>query len=194
MAQTRSPFCQLIVKLGSAAIRRVLQTFESIFHALRRGYTVENVISSGLGFGEILGSIMFANELYHPDLENDANRRIDATIEHMLANIQASITLSDLAKRAVLSVTRYSQLFKKKTGYSPIEYFSRLKIQHACHLLDATEWKIYAISQKVGYADPYYFSRVFHKIMGLSPLQYRRRGQRPDAIDRSITAPPRPGV
>ncbi|HUI72957.1 MAG TPA: AraC family transcriptional regulator [Spirochaetia bacterium] len=161
--------------VSETAEKRALQTFAAVFETLRRGYTVENVISSGLGFGEILGALMFANELFHPSLENDANRRIDLTIQHMLSAIEENLDLPQLSAKACLSVTHYSKLFKMKTGFSPIEYFTRLKVQHACHYLDSTDWKVYAISERLGYADPYYFSRVFHKVMGVSPYQYRTR-------------------
>ncbi len=171
----------LVLPVGGTAIKRAIQTFCAIFETLQRGYTAENVISSGLGFGEILGAIMFANESFHPDLENDANKRIDLTIQYMLSAIEDNLDLQQLSTKACLSVTHYSKLFKMKTGFSPIEYYTRLKVQHACHYLDSTDWKVYAVSEKLGYADPYYFSRVFHKVMGMSPYQYRTRHHRPSA-------------
>jgi AraC-like DNA-binding protein len=181
--------CNPILPVSETAGRRALQTFAAIFEALRRGYTAENLISTGLGFGEILGALMFANESFHPDLENEANRRIDLTIQHMLSAIECNLDLQQLSAKARLSVTHYSKLFKMKTGFSPMEYYTRLKVQHACHYLDSTDWKVYAISEKLGYADPYYFSRVFHKIMGVSPYRYRTRhhggdGEQREALSR----------
>ena len=143
----------LVLPVSETARNRAVQTFNSIFETLRRGYTAENLISSGLGFAEILGALMFANESFHPDLENDANRRIDLTIQYMLSAIEENLDLQQLSAKACLSVTHYSKLFKTKTGFLPMEYFTRLKVQHACYYLDSTNWKVYAVSEKLGYAD-----------------------------------------
>ena len=55
-----------------------------------------------------------------------------------------------------------------------MEYFIHLKIQRACRHLTLTRSSIKEISLTLGYSDQYYFSRIFHKVMGLSPLAYRR--------------------
>lgn len=49
-----------------------------------------------------------------------------------------------------------------------------LKIQQACALLDFTEIKINQVCYKVGIEDPYYFSRLFNKIMGMPPKEYKK--------------------
>ncbi|MCB0166075.1 MAG: helix-turn-helix transcriptional regulator, partial [Anaerolineae bacterium] len=66
-----------------------------------------------------------------------------------------------------------ARVFKKKTGYAPIDYFIRLKIQKACELLETTDQQVSEIGHSLGYPDIYYFSRLFKKVVGLSPRQYR---------------------
>jgi YesN/AraC family two-component response regulator len=56
-----------------------------------------------------------------------------------------------------------------------MEYFNQLKIQKACQYLLYTELRIQEIADKLGIADPFYFSRMFSKLMGMSPQQYRGR-------------------
>uniref|UniRef100_UPI00262A74C7 helix-turn-helix transcriptional regulator n=1 Tax=uncultured Alcanivorax sp. TaxID=191215 RepID=UPI00262A74C7 len=64
------------------------------------------------------------------------------------------------------------------TGQTPMQAFQRIKVSHACYLLDITEETVVQIAARLGYDDPYYFSRLFKKQMGVSPQQYRReRGQ-----------------
>ncbi|MBA7542594.1 HTH-type transcriptional activator RhaS [subsurface metagenome] len=104
-----------------------------------------------------------------------SNRKIDQSINYMLDNLENRLSLKQLANNAHLSVSQYTYLFKIKTGYPPIEYFIRLKIQKACQYLDITDMKIYNISQIIGYDDPYYFSRIFHSIIGISPQEFRKR-------------------
>jgi transcriptional regulator GlxA family with amidase domain len=103
---------------------------------------------------------------------NDANR-IDSVIQHMAAHCDGTLTLDELAAHANLSATHFSYLFKLKTGFAPIDYFLRMKMQKACRLLDMTDLAINEIASRLGFGDPYYFSRAFRKIMQMSPSEYR---------------------
>ena len=76
---------------------------------------------------------------------------------------------------AGLSPSHLSVRFKKSTGYSPLQYFTQLKIQRACQYLDHTDMEIKEISAALGFSDPLYFSRVFNKLMKASPKRYRLR-------------------
>ena len=74
-----------------------------------------------------------------------------------------------------LSVSHFTYLFKNKTGFTPIEYFNHLKIQQACQYLLFTELRVKEISYELGIDDPYYFTRIFTKVMGMSPNTYREK-------------------
>ncbi|MGN6494101.1 MAG: helix-turn-helix domain-containing protein, partial [Agriterribacter sp.] len=97
------------------------------------------------------------------------------SIAYMKANIGNPLTVSELAASQNTSASHYAMLFKNKTGSSPIDYFIRLKIKFACQLLKQSELKIGEISVATGYDDVFYFSRIFKKITGSSPSQYRQR-------------------
>ena len=66
------------------------------------------------------------------------------------------------------------RVFKEQTGHSPMDYFIQLKMQHACKLLAFRRDSIGQIGKELGYQDPYYFSRAFRKVIGMSPTEYRR--------------------
>ncbi|MDX1285333.1 MAG: helix-turn-helix transcriptional regulator, partial [Draconibacterium sp.] len=83
--------------------------------------------------------------------------------------------LTQLAEEVGYSPTYLTTIFKKETNYSPISYFSHLKILKACEFLDYTNMKVKEISFNLGYSDPYYFTKDFKKRMGLSPRNYRNR-------------------
>jgi transcriptional regulator GlxA family with amidase domain len=102
---------------------------------------------------------------------------VDISIEFMQQHLEHMVSLEELASAVNLSVSHYSNTFRKKTGYSPIVYFNHLKIQHACQYLQFTTLRVNEISSKLGIEDPYYFSRMFTKIMGLSPVEYRNKKQ-----------------
>jgi AraC-like DNA-binding protein len=92
----------------------------------------------------------------------------------MQDHIDKNLTLADLAGHVNYSASHYSFRFRHKTGFSPIEYFSHLKIQKACQYLQFTDLRIKEIACKVGLNDAYYFTRLFGKTMGFSPKEYRQ--------------------
>jgi transcriptional regulator GlxA family with amidase domain len=98
---------------------------------------------------------------------------IEASIHYMKENIERQITLQMLAEYTGYSATHFTKLFKQKTGYSPMNYFNLLKMQKACFMLGESNIKINQVSRKLGINDPYSFSRLFTKIVGLPPTDYR---------------------
>ena len=115
--------------------------------------------------------------IYHSET-NPAFQRSDvisASVEFLGAHLKETFSVSELAAQQNLSVSRYSELFKEKTGYSPVKYFNNLKIQKSCQYLYFTDLSVKEICPKVGFEDPYYFSRMFKKLMGIAPSRYRVR-------------------
>lgn len=92
---------------------------------------------------------------------------------YLKENISRTLTLEDMAKACGLSKFYFAKKFQQNTGISPGRYYLEKKIQQACLLLDSTEMTIKQSANRLGYEDPYYFSRLFKKVMGLSPKQYR---------------------
>ena len=91
----------------------------------------------------------------------------------MKVNIEKRLTTTEIATHFQYSPSHYTALFKKKTGLSPIDYFIKMKIHYACQLLCQNDLKIKEIAEKLGYDDPYYFSRLFKQVMNKSPKDYR---------------------
>ena len=92
----------------------------------------------------------------------------------MRQHLDGSLSLTSIAREANFSTARFSTLFKAQTGFSPVEYYIRLRVQAACRMFDTTALNVSEVAAKVGYADQYYFSRIFRKIMGMPPTAYRR--------------------
>lgn len=91
----------------------------------------------------------------------------------MRRRLSGELDLEDLAQVAHLSKFHFIRRFRQLTGNTPIQYFIHLKMQHACRLLDSSEDPIKRIAAEVGYEDPYYFSRIFKRVIGVSPQHYR---------------------
>ena len=151
-----------------------LSLFNEIYGQLERGYSDDNVIYANMSFNHFLVSLIFNNKLPGATKQHDKNE-IDKAIDFLSERIDQMLSLEDIAAAVNLSASHFCYMFKKKTGFSPIEYFNHLKIQKACQYLLFTELRIKEIGDKIGIDDPYYFSRVFTKVMGMSPKEYKRK-------------------
>lgn len=151
-----------------------IKLFEEIYQTLSMGFSTENLEFSSIGLWYLLGSFQY---VLHFERLNGIKQQdlIEKSILFMQKHLLDKITLSDLAENCGYSISQYSLLFKKKTSRSPIDYYNNLKIQNACHMLDFSDMNIKEISSKLNFEDQFYFSRVFRKIMNLSPLEYRKR-------------------
>ena len=86
----------------------------------------------------------------------------------------SNINLEDVAKLVCLSPTYVSEIFKRKTGENFSEYLIDYRIEIAKDMLKDIRYKVVDISQMVGYADSKYFSRLFKKMFGVNPRDYRK--------------------
>lgn len=153
-----------------------LHLFEEIYNTLKNGYSKNNLEYSITSLFHFLGSLKFLGAYRESLFSNqNSNDITDVAIHFMRENIQKRLTLKDISDHIGFSVSHFSSVFQKKTGYSPLNYLSQLKIQQACHYLDFSDMKINQIALMIGYDDPFYFSRIFTKTMGLSPSEYRNK-------------------
>lgn len=99
---------------------------------------------------------------------------LEHAVRYMAEHVADSVKLPDLARHTGLSRQHLIYLFNRETGQPPIEYFLRMKMQRAAQLLDLTDLTVKQVGHAVGLSDPYYFSRLFKRMMGHSPSQYRQ--------------------
>lgn len=98
-------------------------------------------------------------------------RRVLSTME---ANLASPFSLGALAEEAGMSEYHFSRLFKKATGYSPSQFFIRMRMARARQLLLETDHSIIDIGLEVGYSSPSHFSQIFKREVGVKPSHYRK--------------------
>jgi AraC-like DNA-binding protein len=99
--------------------------------------------------------------------------KIKKTIAFMEKHLHDIVSLDELAQAAGCSRSHLNYLFQKVSGHSPLAYFLWTKIQSASRDLYFSTLPVKDIALSYGIEDPYYFSRLFKRIMGVSPLKYR---------------------
>ena len=155
-------------------VKNIITLFEEIYSQLENGYSSDNLTYSNMCFWHFITSCIYKNQRDTLNIEIPKDS-IGLAIEFLKINSDKSLSLQDIANQVNLSPSHLSFLFRNKTGFSPIEYFNHLKMQKACQYLLFTENRIKEISFELGINDQYYFSRLFKKVMGVSPEDYRKK-------------------
>jgi transcriptional regulator GlxA family with amidase domain len=109
------------------------------------------------------------------DAASDDAGRIGRSIAYMVQHLNEPLQVSTLAAQASVSTSHFFALFKRQMGTAPIDFFIRLRMNHARDLLDSTRSSVKEIAATMGYDDPFYFSRVFKSVHQVAPAEYRRR-------------------
>lgn len=152
---------------------KALDIWNNIYQNLEMGYSIENLCNASFCLYSLVATFLFPHKHDTNNGQITGEDIITDTIIHMKDNIEKKMTVEDMAGQQKLSSSHFSSLFRKATGMPPIDYFIHLKMQKACQCMHANEAKIKNIAMDLGYEDPYYFSRVFKKYMGMSPEQYK---------------------
>jgi AraC-like DNA-binding protein len=106
---------------------------------------------------------------------------LDQVMNQFHHEYQSEINIAEYAKRNHISCSWFIREFKKYTGYSPKQYITNLRLQHAKELLHNHSLPISEIATLVGYEDQLYFSRIFRKYTG-SPQENTGQKAQPDIV------------
>jgi two-component system, response regulator YesN len=95
-------------------------------------------------------------------------------IKYIDLNYANDISLADISERFDISASYVSQLLKKEFGYNFLEYLTKTRVKNACNLLKSTDLNVNQIAEKSGYDDFLYFRKIFKKVTGRTPTDYRK--------------------
>ena len=150
--------------------------FDELLNVSESGMDEATVNFVNLSFNHLIGTFLYINayrEAKYPQHQAENTFFISLATHFMNENIENRLTLKELASHFGYSESYMYRLFYKETHFAPMNYFLHMKIKRACQLLRNTNLKVNQISFKLGFEDPYYFSRIFKKIVGQSPKDYR---------------------
>lgn len=147
-----------------------LDLFKEIFQDLEQIHRIELLMRGNSGFAHFLSNCQPKISWI---IQDDPVAR---SIRYMRAHLQVGVTLDTLAEASGWSISHYSATFKQQIQQTPMQFFAYLRIQHACQLLVNTSHRIQEVAFAVGFEDPFHFSRVFRRYIGMSPREFRLRG------------------
>lgn len=120
--------------------------------------------------------IIFHRELTREHISKNEylDHEMDNAVTFFSENYNQNISIDDYAASRGMSVSWFIRNFKKYTGSTPMQFIVEIRINNAQMLLETTTYSINEISKIVGYDNQLYFSRLFHKLKGYSPREYRK--------------------
>lgn len=105
--------------------------------------------------------------------ESKSNYLIKEAIQYIEDHYAENFKIAFLAQQFNLSESHFRKLFKYLTNLSPTEYRNKLRIEHAKEFLSQNNLSVSEVAQAVGIEDQFYFSRIFKKYSGISPIKYK---------------------
>lgn len=165
--------CQHILELKGALIRE-----DSNILIGRLLYNMVEFYQNG-GIESMFQSSM---RIYHifeyllkpPVAQAESKNSIEESIQYIRRNFNESLSINMLAEIAALSPYYYAHCFKAETGFSPMEYVTNTRLEHAKIELARTQKPIEEIADMIGYSSSSSFINMFTKKVGRSPKQYRK--------------------
>ena len=126
--------------------------------------------------GQIIQWINWFKEAVSGILERRRDTRVDKIAEmvreYVMEHYKERITLGQAAEALNISQGYLSTAFKKQSGESFTNYVSAIKIEKAKELIASHQYMMYEVSDLLGFDTPFYFSKVFKKVTGMSPKEY----------------------
>lgn len=106
--------------------------------------------------------------------DNSLENEVELAMHYFRENYRSEINVEDYALSRGMSASNFYRVFKQISGSTPLQYILKLRLSNAQNLLENSNLTIAEIASAVGYENPLYFSRVFHKHIGVSPSEYRK--------------------
>lgn len=166
-----------IVRGDDSRINDRIAFFDELLNAMESEISESTMNFVNLSFNHLIASFLYLSTYRKSKYSKQKAEHtffISLATHFMYDNIENKLTLRDLSSHFGYSDSYFYRLFFKETQYAPMTYFLHLKIERACQLLKSTNLKINQIALKLAFDDPYYFSRTFKKMKGVSPKNYRQ--------------------
>ncbi|OOM80786.1 response regulator [Clostridium sp. BL-8] len=167
-------FTELIYNIYNNVLKKYsfLQAVYDLSQIIKIGFvgveTLDNIEEQLIGNIEKLINIIKEYNL------NKSDNIVQKACEYVLNHIDEDITLMSIANSLNISKNYLCSIFKQKTGENFLEYATKAKMERAKVLLKRYDYKVYEVSDMLGYKEKAYFSKLFKKFTGFTPAEYKK--------------------
>ncbi|MFK7696685.1 response regulator [Paenibacillus sp. HJGM_3] len=124
-----------------------------------------------------LSAIMTA---FHQTIHQSRFAYIRKAIAYIKDNLDQSLSLQQVARYVHLNPNHFSEVFKRETGQTYLEFVTQERMRRAADLLSGTPSKVSEVAKRVGYEDIKYFTQQFKKFSGRTPSEFREAARKPE--------------
>lgn len=168
------------VKPGGSYVKNAGAIFPFLVEMCEQIYQLDVEFESGEAVSQLLCASIIAvsvqlKKFRYATLVNSRENQFALEIkQHLNDNFMEHVTLQTIAKHFNCSVSYVSHAFSKATGNTPVQYIIQRRIGMAQNLLISSDMSATEIATRVGYNNTNYFSTLFTKIVGQTPIDYRK--------------------
>lgn len=175
-SENKAAIVQATVVLLLSAYRFVMQFHIDAQAVFENPFGVFEEIQRSKSMDEMKDKIkfIFSRLIAALNSSRTGNDLVDIVVNYIQNKYMDDIFLTDAAAEAGITPAYLSTLFKQTLGQNFVDYLSGVRIEKACNLLRETRLKTYEIAYRVGFRDEKYFTKVFRKLTGYSPSEYKQ--------------------
>lgn len=159
-----------VLAVDDAAV--MAEAFEDTFRHATHGFGEAAMTGLSTAFGRLLG-LAKVHQRAVGARDRGSESRLLKVLAMMREDLARPWTLMELSREAGLSVAHFTGLCRRQTGMPPLSLLIRLRLQCAMDLLQRGGHNVAEAARAVGYDDPFYFSRLFKKHIGVPPSSCR---------------------
>ena len=154
---------------GENIVEQIFENEPEGYRTLYQLHTIQGIVSWLIQFRDGCSEILSSSrQTYKEQIVKNVQ-------EYIKRNLDTKLSLNQVSDIFNFSPNYLSQLFSKTAKVNYVEYITETKITAAKEMMVRGEGRIYEISQKLGYESAFYFSKVFKKVVGISPREYMQQ-------------------
>ncbi|WOD62448.1 AraC family transcriptional regulator [Niallia taxi] len=148
-----------------------IRLLKSVFASAAKNHITDGFRASAIVYEFVME--LFRNHVSAKKEKHSWPDPIAEAASYIEETYQSLQSLEEIAAKVNLSKYYFTRLYKKTTGYTPIEYLTKVRMEEAIRLLRDSDMTMEAIAQELGYSTGSYFIKVFHQWIGISPGEFR---------------------